>query len=66
MDEADLGNEMAANTLAHALAAINPELEAQPTGECLNCGEPLKGSIRWCDVYCRNEWSATKDRSVGG
>ena len=66
MDEADLGNEMAANTLAHALAAINPALEAQPTGERPTRGEPLTGSLRWCAVYCRHEWSATKDRSVGG
>lgn len=31
------------------------------TGECLNCGEPLSAG-RWCDVYCRNDWTARNDR----
>jgi len=35
--------------------------EAEATGKCLNCGEPLTQG-RWCDVYCRNDW-ATRQRS---
>lgn len=28
-----------------------------PTGECLNCGEPLGGERRFCDAACRDDHS---------
>ena len=33
-----------------------PVLKAEATGECLWCGEPVKGGRRWCDATCRNAW----------
>lgn len=30
-------------------------LDAQPTGKCLNCNEPLKHK-RWCNEDCRSDW----------
>jgi hypothetical protein len=32
------------------------KLEAESTGECLNCREPLTGTRRWCDEHCREDW----------
>ena len=36
----------------------NPTMDADPTGYCLNCGNPdiIKG-MRWCDIDCRSDWS---------
>jgi len=35
----------------------NPNrLEAEATGECLNCFEPLSLGMRWCDKYCKEDW----------
>jgi len=28
----------------------------EPTGFCLNCGEPLRGAHRWCDADCRTDY----------
>jgi hypothetical protein len=25
-------------------------------GHCLNCGEPLKKDLRWCDQHCRDDY----------
>lgn len=35
----------------------HPTLEVGHTGYCLNCGEPVKSDMRWCDVFCRNDWA---------
>ncbi len=43
-----------------------PALDAEPTGYCLNCGNPdiLKGT-RWCPgVECRNDWQRRNRFSV--
>ena len=31
-------------------------LEAEATGECLNCFEPVPAGHRWCNANCRNDW----------
>jgi hypothetical protein len=31
--------------------------EAEATGFCLNCAEPLPDGERWCDIYCNQDWS---------
>lgn len=35
---------------------INLKQEAEPTGYCLFCGEPLTDNKRWCDADCRDMW----------
>ena len=30
--------------------------EAEETGYCLFCGEPLPPGRRWCDKDCRDDW----------
>jgi hypothetical protein len=32
-------------------------LEAEPTGECLNCEMPVPVSHRWCNAECREDWA---------
>jgi hypothetical protein len=33
-----------------------PVLEAEVTGECLNCYAPVGFGRRWCDADCRGDW----------
>lgn len=37
-------------------------LEAEPTGECLNCFEPVPVSHRWCNAECRQDWEKWRDK----
>ena len=62
MDEAVAASEVYA---AAALRKARGEaiIAAPETGECLVCGQPLKGR-RWCDAACRDEWE--KDAGSGG
>lgn len=30
------------------------------TGFCLNCGEPIRKDMRWCDQYCRDDFEQRK------
>jgi len=39
-----------------------PTLEAEVTGECLNCFEPVGFGMRWCDADCRKDWDARRNR----
>lgn len=32
--------------------------DAEETGFCLYCGEPLSKGRRWCDAECRDEWES--------
>jgi hypothetical protein len=38
-------------------------LEAEPTGECLNCFEPVPVSHRWCNKECYIDWQKRKNNS---
>lgn len=33
-----------------------PEREADAVGYCLECGEELPLTMRWCDADCRDMW----------
>lgn len=37
-------------------------LEVEPTGECLNCFEPVPVSHRWCNAECRRDWEKWSKR----
>jgi len=63
IDQAQLEIESAVEL---ALRRRRPELEALPTGHCLNCDEPLESGRRWCDAACRDEWAALQARAAGG
>ena len=36
----------------------------EPTGHCLNCGEDLSDSRRWCDKDCASDWEKLNNRGV--
>lgn len=57
-DIIDLGNE-AAETFLRAALSTREETGPRPNGRCHNCGEPLRGSLRWCDSDCRDDWEAS-------
>ena len=64
-DEADLAQAHleAEDRIRRKYKAV-PKLEAEPTGECLNCYEPLtEVGARWCDADCRIDWEKRRDRS---
>jgi hypothetical protein len=38
------------------------KLEAEATGECLNCYEPVPVSHRWCNRECYLDWERWKTK----
>ena len=36
--------------------------EAEETGYCLFCGEPLPKGRRWCNADCRDSWEKENRR----
>ena len=44
------------------IQAIANELEVQPVGHCLYCGEKFltDSRMRWCDRFCSDAWSRQK------
>jgi hypothetical protein len=65
MDEADAADLTVEQHLKRALARRHATLPA--VGQCYSCGEPLEGSLRFCDVDCRQDWDrAEKARKMNG
>lgn len=40
---------------------VRPVKEAEATGFCLNCGEDLPTTMRWCDADCQSDWQKRRD-----
>jgi len=62
-DLADVANDLIdseRSALAARAAAAPPEAEA--TGFCLYCEEPLAAPRRWCDAACCRGWEALRHR----
>lgn len=56
-DEVDMAqSRMELEEVIRKKYTAHPTIEVGHTGYCLNCGDPLKGDQRWCDVSCRNDW----------
>lgn len=54
MDEADAADITQQQTLAAALNRRHANLPS--VGQCYACGEPVEGSLRFCDGECRDDW----------
>lgn len=53
-DEADVA---AVQEEAYRAAALNRRHANLPSvGQCYACGEPVEGSLRFCDGECRDDW----------
>ena len=62
-DEADLAqSHIEAEDRIRRKYKAAPKLEAEPTGECLNCYEPVSFGARWCDKECQEDWQKRRDR----
>ena len=62
-DEADLAQaHMEAEDRLRKKYTKKPALEAEVTGECLNCYEPVGFGMRWCDKDCQDDWTKRKER----
>jgi hypothetical protein len=62
-DKFDLDRDLQEGKREEAEAAVRRKantLEVEATGECLFCGEPVTPPQRWCDSYCRDDWSKRK------
>ncbi|TCS70754.1 hypothetical protein EDC61_11481 [Sulfuritortus calidifontis] len=55
-DEADRAQDVIDLLLGAAIQGAKKPGGPPPTGSCLNCGEPLKPGLRWCDADCRDDW----------
>ena len=62
MDEADISDERMEAEMSARLKHMreNQAKEAEATGSCLNCFEPLPIPKRWCDSDCQHDWIRRK------
>lgn len=58
MDDVDKAQHEIEAIVTSKMEALKPHRDAEPTGECLWCGEPLPDGRRWCDADCRDHWEA--------
>ena len=63
-DEADLAQaHQEAEEVLRKKYTKKPALEAEATGECLNCFEPLtEVERRWCNAECQHDWDIRRRR----
>lgn len=62
-DEADLAQANSElDDLIRRKYTKKPALEAEATGECLNCYEPLEFGRRWCNADCQSDWELRRRR----
>lgn len=55
-DDVDQANDVSALLLADAIAKKKKTVEAEATGECLNCSTKVAAGRRWCNAECRDEY----------
>ena len=64
MDEIDLANQEL-EFLERVQRSKQYKQEAEPTGYCLFCFEPLDDKRkRWCDAECRDAWEKEQKKGV--
>ena len=62
-DEADLAQaHLEAEDIIRKKYTRRPVMEAEATGECLNCYEPVSLGIRWCDKDCQDDWQKRRNK----
>lgn len=60
MDEIDM-TQAREESIAHLVQRRRPE-GPPPCGQCYSCGEPLAGTMRWCNADCREDWEREQRR----
>ena len=63
-DEADLAQANSElDDILRRKYTKQPALEAEATGECLNCFEPIEeDGRRWCNAECQHDWELRRRR----
>jgi hypothetical protein len=62
-DEADLAQaHLEAEDTIRRKYTRRPVMEAEATGECLNCYEPVSLDMRWCDRDCQDDWQKRRNK----
>jgi hypothetical protein len=56
MDDIDLLQEREERAAPARIAASRKPVGPDPTGNCLNCDEPLAIGCRWCGADCLFDW----------
>jgi hypothetical protein len=64
MDEVDLAQTEIEHSLRGYLALATNLQAVAGTGACLNCGEPLRPQLRWCDAGCRDDWARCRAQAA--
>jgi hypothetical protein len=62
-DELDLASEREQIARDKAVSVIqNRPPAATANGYCLECQDPVKEGVRWCDADCRDDWQKRNPR----
>lgn len=64
MDDVDLAQTEIEHSLRGYLALATSSQAVAGTGACLNCGEPLRAELRWCDAGCRDDWARSRSHAA--
>lgn len=65
-DNIDRANEITEQLQERQIKAARANTSvADATGYCLNCGEDLSDSRRWCDSSCRDDWEKLNNKTYG-
>jgi hypothetical protein len=56
-DVVDRANDLVEMTLENCIKKVTAKASIpKGIGICIECGEPVEGERRWCDVDCRDDW----------
>ena len=64
MDDIDRANQD--QEVYERFRKVNTKKEAEETGFCLFCFEPVEKGRRWCCVHCRDQWEKMRRNNVQG
>lgn len=60
-DILDDASEIESNERERLIAKARKTPKVQATGHCLYCNAPLENGKRWCDEWCRDDWSLEQE-----
>lgn len=62
MDEADMAQRTEAQLeKVSRYKSQRHTANAEPTGFCLFCGDPVAENRRWCNADCRDDWQTENE-----
>lgn len=55
-DDIDKASDQEQEQRDRAIAYARVVKKIEPTGHCLECGEPIGDGMRWCNNSSRDDW----------